>query len=176
MLRNVALSGSKILRVRCPERTLEEIVVFLLENHEASLSDTLDKMADVMRLANGMGLAANQVGLPLRLFILKSDTRGYKEYINPAIISQEELVTFEGEGCLSIPGATARTKRFRKLKLRWQDRVGTFHEGEFEGVEAFAVQHEVDHLEGRLYIDQLGSTERRLTLNKHKKFLRNLRR
>jgi peptide deformylase len=124
---------------------------------------------------HGMGLAANQVGWLLRIFILKDNSaEGFREYINPEVLSQEELVDFEGEGCLSIPGATANTKRFRKLSLVWQDRHGATYTDEFLDMKAFAVQHEMDHLDGKLYVDQLGPMKRSLVLGKHKKFLREL--
>jgi peptide deformylase len=130
-------------------------------------------MYQTMIAERGIGLAANQIGFKLRIFILKNKTTtGYDEYINPEVLSEEELTTFENEGCLSIPGTNAKTQRFRKLKLRWQDRHGTTLEGDFENMDAFAVQHEMDHLNGKLYIDQLSPVKRNMVLKKHKKFLR----
>lgn len=133
----------------------------------------LNTMHEVMKAENGMGLAANQIGKLLRVFILKREDT-YDEYFNPEIISQEELVQFEGEGCLSIPGVQATTKRYRKLKLRWKDRLGTIKEGDFEDMGAFAIQHEMDHLNGKLYVDQFGPLKRDMVVSKHRKFLRAL--
>jgi peptide deformylase len=128
---------------------------------------------------NGIGLAANQVGRSLRVFILKDDEyftpekyRRYKEFINPEMVSQSELVDFEGEGCLSIPGVSATTKRFRRVMLRWTDRQGKIQEEEFLDIRAFAIQHEMDHLNGKLYIDQFGPIRRGMVVKKHKKFLK----
>jgi peptide deformylase len=139
----------------------------------ATLSNVLNVMNDAMLAENGMGLAANQIGYPIRIFILKKEN-SYEEYINPEVLSQEDLGTFEGEGCLSIPGVSAITKRYRRLRLRWQDRQGTTHEDDFENLQAFAVQHEMDHLNGKLYIDQFGPVKRQLMLSKHRKHLREL--
>ena len=168
------LEGSGILRTKCEAMPLDVI--------KGKLADyTLDKlfidMYQTMIAEKGIGLAANQIGHALRIFILKDPRRpqGYMEYINPEVLSQEELVDFENEGCLSIPGTSATTERFKKLKLRWLDRSGTTHEEAFEDLNAFAVQHEMDHIDGKLYIDQLGPVKRSMVLRKHKKFLREQR-
>lgn len=131
----------------------------------------LKEMHETMVAERGIGLAANQIGRSLRIFIKKTEN-GYQEFINPLILSAEEEVAFEGEGCLSIPGAVATTKRFRKLRLQWQDRTGTTHEGSFEDMDAFAIQHEIDHLNGKLYVDQFGPLKRDMVVKKHKKFLK----
>ena len=131
----------------------------------------LDAMNSTMRAEQGVGLAANQVGYSIRVFILK-DNATYKVFINPEIVSQSEPVDFEGEGCLSIPGASAMTKRYRQIRLKWVCRDGINREADFLDSEAFAVQHEMDHLDGKLYVDQLGPLRRELVLNKHKKYLK----
>jgi peptide deformylase len=175
MLREVLLAGDDRLREACTSMPLEEIQTALTEPPEETLGELLLDMFQTMIAEKGMGLAANQIGYLLPIFILKDETsRGYNEYINPEILSQEELVDFENEGCLSIPGVTAKTKRFRKLRLRWQDKEGTTHEDNFEDLQSFAVQHEMDHLNGRLYVDQFSPLMRSIVLKKHKKYLRNL--
>lgn len=175
MLRRVVLEGSSVLRTKCPAYPLEKIHEIMAASTNGDLNALLLDMHQTMVAENGMGLAANQVGWLLRIFILKDNSlNGHCEYINPEVMSQEELVDFEGEGCLSIPGVTANTKRFNKLKLVWQDRLGTTHTGDFEGMKAFAVQHEMDHLNGKLYVDQFGPIKKSLVLGKHKKYLREL--
>jgi peptide deformylase len=176
VLRKVLLEGSSILRTKCPALPLDKIKE-LLGTSAGGSGYTLDSflldMYQTMIAEKGIGLAANQIGWKLRIFILKNETiGGFDEYINPEILSQEELVDFENEACLSVPGASAKTKRFLKLKLQWQDRQGTTLEGNFENMDAFAVQHEMDHLNGKLYIDQLGPVKRSMVLKKHKKFVR----
>ena len=132
----------------------------------------LKEMHETMLEERGIGLAANQVGHSLRIFILKDGDSSYKTFINPEIYDQVNLVDFEGEGCLSIPGASATTKRYQQVTLRWVDREGTTHEGVFTDMEAFAVQHEIDHLDGKLYVDQFKPLKREMVVKKHKKFMK----
>jgi peptide deformylase len=136
-----------------------------------SIQGLLDLMFEAMKAEGGIGLAANQIGYDHRIFILK-DGDSYKEYVNPEIVLQRDLVEFEGEGCLSIPGVLATTKRYSHLSLTWLDKNGIKNQAEFEGMQAFAVQHEVDHLNGKLYIDQFGPVRRNLVLGKHRKFIK----
>jgi peptide deformylase len=136
-----------------------------------NIDDLLREMHETMRAENGIGLAANQIGRSLRIFILKSEL-SYKAFINPELLHVSELVDFETEGCLSIPGAIAATKRYRKVRLRWIDKEGTNQEADFENMDAFAIQHEMDHLDGKLYVDQLKPLKRDMVIKKHKKFVK----
>lgn len=131
----------------------------------------LEEMHQTMIAERGIGLAANQIGRSLRIFILKEGD-GYNAFINPEIVEQTDLVDFEGEGCLSIPGAMATTKRYQQVVLRWVDREGTTREGVFMDMEAFAVQHEMDHLDGKLYVDQFKGLKKEMLVKKHKKFIK----
>ena len=131
----------------------------------------IETMNEAMKALNGMGLAANQIGQAVQIFILKKGD-SYTEHINPEVTEQSDLVTFEKEGCLSIPGAYGSTKRYNKIGLTWVDRHGIKSQGTFEGIDAFAVQHEMDHLNGKLYVDQLSPLMRKMTLKKHTKFLK----
>lgn len=135
------------------------------------LDGLLDAMHETMKAEDGIGLAANQIGMPVRVFILK-DGESFKEYLNPSFRFMENEVLFETEACLSIPGTFAPTLRFNKVELTWTDKSGTAQYGTFEGLQAFAVQHEMDHLNGKLYIDQLKPLRRDMVLTKHRKFLR----
>jgi peptide deformylase len=138
-----------------------------------SIYDLLNTMFETMQAEKGIGLAANQIGQSLQVFILR-DGDTYKEYINPQVLSKEEEVDFEGEGCLSIPGISATTKRYRKLTLTWLDKFSNGHTADFVDMQAFAVQHEMDHLNGKLFIDQMGPMKKDVLIRKHKKFLRAL--
>ena len=162
MSEKVRLAGDPVLRAPCKKFDLND-----LEYSDKLLS----KMYETMTAEKGIGLAANQIGESVQVFILK-DGDSYKEYINPEITGQSDLVSFEGEACLSIPGASATTKRFKQVKLAWTDRNGINIEGSFEDINAFAVQHEMDHLNGKLYIDQFGPVKRDLVLTKHRKYLK----
>lgn len=145
----------------------------LVASFDATLVDLLSRMEATMNAERGVGLAANQIGIDQRVFVLRAIGNGTtREFINPEIIEQDDIVSFEGEGCLSIPGITATTERYKKIKLKFQDRHGNSQEQEFAELDAYAVQHEMDHLNGKLYIDQFGPVKKDLLVNKHKKFIR----
>lgn len=111
----------------------------------------LDDMAETMYDANGVGLAAPQVGINKRVIVVDVG-EGLLEMINPVILSMEgEQVG--PEGCLSIPGLTGEVKRAMKCRVRALNRNGESYEVEGEGFLARALQHEIDHLDGILYID-----------------------
>jgi len=164
MPEQVRLISDPILRKKCEPVDLSQTVF---------IQGLLYSMSESMKAEKGIGLAANQIGYSVRVFI-KKDGETYAEFINPEILSQEELVDFEGEACLSIPGTFATTKRYRKLKLAWFTKDGTKKEGEFFNLDAFAVQHEMDHLNGKLYVDQFGPLKKDMVVGKHRKFLREM--
>lgn len=124
---------------------------------DASLHRLLDDMLETMRDAPGVGLAANQIGVPLQVAIIEVDER-ITELVNPQIVkgAGEEL---DWEGCLSIPGYVAEVGRFEKVTVKARDRHG--REFRTKGTELFAraLQHEIDHLNGALYIDHLESLD-----------------
>lgn len=167
-MEKVRIIGDPILAQHCTE--IDPTLV-----DQEDLKRLLLTMAEVMRAENGAGLAANQVGRTCRLFILKNDDGSASEYINPYITSYQHPVPFE-EGCLSIPGVSAVTTRYNEVLLSWIDRHGLGHRELFTGFKAFAIQHEMDHLNGKLYIDQFGPIKRKLILKKYKKALKKSRR
>jgi peptide deformylase len=124
---------------------------------DASLHRLLDDMLETMRDAPGVGLAANQVGVPLQVAVIEVDER-VTELVNPEIVkgSGEQL---DWEGCLSIPGYVAETPRFAKVTVKARDRHGREFRVKGEELLARALQHEIDHLNGTLYIDHLESLE-----------------
>jgi peptide deformylase len=124
---------------------------------DASLHRLLDDMLMTMRDAPGVGLAANQVGVPLQVAVIEIEGR-ITELVNPQIVrtAGEQL---DWEGCLSIPGYVAETARAAKVTVKARDRHG--REFRVKGQELFAraLQHEIDHLNGILYIDHLESLD-----------------
>lgn len=130
----------------------------------------IDEMVRIMKREQGLGLAANQVGISKRFFIMPLNDE-VKLFINPTILELDKISPYE-EGCLSIPGTSAQTMRAKRVKLSYLDENMMSREIELEGVLAVAVQHEVDHLDGKLYIDQLQPMRRLLTVEKHRKFLK----
>jgi peptide deformylase len=125
---------------------------------DASLQKLIDDMVDTMYAAPGVGLAANQVGISKRLAVIDL-TVGKKPgnlhiFINPEIVELEGQIT-EDEGCLSIPDFTEVVTRPERVKVRFTDRNGQQREIRGEGLMARALCHEIDHLNGNLFIDHL---------------------
>ncbi len=139
--RYVVQSGDPVLRKKCTE----------IKNFNAELWAILDDMKDTVRFENGAGLAAPQIGLGIRAVVIDVE-EGYFEFINPVIISQKGE-QFGEEGCLSVKGKQGKVKRPYKVKVEYRDRLGKKHKLTAEGFFARAVCHELDHLEGKLYID-----------------------
>lgn len=115
-------------------------------------------LKDTMYAAPGVGLAANQIGVPLRVAVVDisvgDNPSSFIVLINPEIIF-EEGEQFEEEGCLSIPGISERVKRPMRVRVKFQDLEGSFKEMEGEGLLARAFCHEIDHLNGKFFIDYL---------------------
>lgn len=128
-----------------------------------ALQKLIDDLFETMYAAPGVGLAANQVGIDKRLAVMDcADDKSKPQpmvIINPEIIESADKEEME-EGCLSVPGIFDRIDRFTKLRLRALDRHGQPFEIEAEGLMAQAIQHEIDHLNGKLYIDYLSSLKR----------------
>ena len=120
------------------------------------LAILLKDMADTMYKAEGVGLAAPQVGILRRVAVVDvtEDHSGLKELINPEIVETEGTQTGR-EGCLSVPERQGIVTRPMRVKVRYQDRHGNLMELETEGFEARAVCHELDHLDGVLYVDKM---------------------
>ena len=132
---------------------------------DASLHRLLDELLDTMRDAPGIGLAANQVGVPLRVAVIELEEK-VTELVNPQIVrSSGEVIDWEG--CLSIPGFVAEVKRAAKVTVKAQDRHGKEFRVKGEELLARALQHEIDHLNGVLYIDYLESLEELVRVGEH---------
>ena len=124
------------------------------EKFDLRLAILLKDMADTMYKAEGVGLAAPQVGILRRVAVVDvtQDHTGLKEMVNPEIIERSGSQTGR-EGCLSVPERQGVVTRPMKVKVQYQNRKGEWFELETEGLEARAICHELDHLDGRLYID-----------------------
>jgi peptide deformylase len=132
-------------------------------------------MAETMVAANGAGLAAIQVGAPVRLFIVEGHVAGGSEespplvFINPELVEISEEAQTGDEGCLSFPGIYVPVKRGMRARVRARDLDGNTFEVEGEGLYARALQHETDHLNGRLLVDQVGPVKREIIKRKLRK-------
>ena len=143
-IRKIVTIGDDTLRKHCKPQ----------EKFDKRLATLLKDMADTMYKAEGVGLAAPQVGILRRAAVIDitEDHSGLLEMVNPEIIEREGTQTGR-EGCLSVPGRQVVGTRPMKVKVRYQDRNGDLYELETEGFEARAICHELDHLDGQLYID-----------------------
>lgn len=120
----------------------------------ARLNQLLDDMLETMRAYYGVGIAAVQVGVLYRACLVDTEENGAVELINPVILKASSIREGE-EGCLSIDGRRGMVLRPNYVSVRAQDRRGNFFEREFSGRSAICVCHELDHLDGILFIDKL---------------------
>lgn len=141
-----------------------------VENFDDTLLKLVDAMLEAMYAANGIGLAATQVNRHIRLLVLDvSEDRDQPGiYINPEILSREGEQVCE-EGCLSVPGVFANVKRAEHIRIRAQDRSGAYFEVEADGLRSVCLQHEIDHLNGRLFVDYLSPLKRQMVRKKLEK-------
>jgi peptide deformylase len=138
------------------------------------LHTTIRAMFELMYAAKGIGLAANQVGLPFRFFVLNLTADPEKKdqelvFINPEIVKRHSSVEDE-EGCLSLPGVYAKVRRARKIRVRAYDLAGKLVEHDADELFSRAVQHESDHLDGKLFIDYLDAAVLHTVADKIKAF------
>jgi peptide deformylase len=146
-----------------------------VETVDDALRRQLDKMLHTMYEAPGIGLAANQVGMLNRVLVMdiaqrdEPETRKPIFMINPEIIWESEEPSLWEEGCLSIPGQYAEVERPLEVRVRYLGYDGKQKEDTFHGLGSHCVQHEIDHLNGVLFIDHLSALKRNMILKKAKK-------
>ena len=144
---------------------------------DAAVCRLIDDMVETMHAAPGVGLAANQVGVPLQVAVIDLGDHAEEEkrhplvvLINPEIVAQNGTIVAE-EGCLSVPEFTEQVKRAARVTVRAKDRAGKTFEIEADGLMAKALQHEIDHLNGILFIDRLSPIKKSIFRRKLKKAL-----
>ena len=132
-----------------------------VEEIDDNIRQLVDKMTDIMLKNKGVGLAAPQAGVSLRLFIISLDgTReNVKVYVNPTVTPNGELEGID-EGCLSVPGIYTKIRRYKKCEVTATDLDGNEFTDQAEGLYARALQHEYDHIEGMTIADRMGSAAR----------------
>ena len=141
-----------------------------VEKVDAEIRKLVDDMADSMYEADGIGLAAVQIGVPKRVIVIDLDQKEGKKnpraYINPKILwASEEMAVFE-EGCLSVPEIWDDVERPARIKCEYLDRDGKKQLLEADGMLATCLQHEMDHLNGVLFIDHLSRLKRSMAIKK----------
>jgi peptide deformylase len=160
--------------VRFPDPKLRQRSVEVGDQDD-SLRQLVADMTETMIAHNGAGLAAVQISVPVRLFIVEGHVAGGAEdsppkvFINPELLEISEEAQTGDEGCLSFPGIFVPVKRGMRAKVRARDLDGNLFEAEGEGLYARALQHETDHLNGRLLIDQVGPVKREIIKRKLRK-------
>tara|TARA_Y100001970_G_scaffold89532_1_gene112893 strand:- start:1596 stop:2120 length:525 start_codon:yes stop_codon:yes gene_type:complete len=149
-----------------------------VEKVDGDLQKLMDDMLETMYAAPGIGLAAIQVGVPKRIIVLdiasKEEPRNPMYFINPEIINKSKTNSTYEEGCLSVPGQFAEIDRPSNCHIKYLDYFGQPKELKAEGMLATCIQHEMDHLEGILFIDYLSKLKKSMIvkkLSKHKKEL-----
>ena len=164
-----------------------------VESFDAELKTLVEDMFETMYDANGIGLAAIQVGVPQRVLVIDlqpEDPDAEPEechahgghahthqpvkkepriFINPEILDPSEDHSTYQEGCLSVPEIYADVDRPARCRVRWHDLDGNVHEEDMEGLMATCIQHEMDHLEGILFLDHLSRLKRNMALKKLEK-------
>jgi peptide deformylase len=137
-----------------------------LKKVDEKVQTLIDDMFETMAQANGIGLAAPQVGVSIRLMVV--DVSCIKEYkhVSPMVIINPQILETHGEvlmeeGCLSIPGVREEVWRPKVIKLKYRDRDFQEHIEEFDGLVSRVIQHELDHLNGELFVEKLDSKTRR---------------
>ena len=165
MVYPIIVYGNPILRKRAKE----------IEKDGLDIKPFVRDMFDTMYAAHGIGLAAPQIGKSIRLFVVDGTTLDDEEedmtdfkktFINPVIVKEEgEEWEFE-EGCLSIPHIRENVARQEKVKIRYVDEEWNPKEEEYDGVKARIIQHEYDHLDGKMFIDYLSPLKKRLLKGK----------
>ena len=150
---NIVKFPDKILRERMPDFDFNDPVLFL---------DPLkleQEMIETLFAYDGIGLAAPQVGIRARVFVMghKDNPEAAQAFFNPIVIATTEEVEDLEEGCLSFPGIYVNIKRPKAIKARWQNSKGEWQDSEFDGYSCKCFLHELDHLEGIVYQDRISS-------------------
>jgi peptide deformylase len=133
---------------------------------DSRLQRLAEAMFEVMEREEGVGLAAPQIGTLTRMMVWRHPENESERYIyvNPRVLGQSETCCTESEGCLSVPGATMEVTRAEEVDVEAQDLTGTTFQVHLTGLLARIVQHEIDHLDGRLILDRTTPEERRRAL------------
>lgn len=160
--------------IETPDPLLRQISTPVAEVTD-EIRTLVDDMFETMYDAPGIGLAAIQVGVPKRVLVIDLQEPEEEEgepvrkplvFINPEIVEESDSLRVYNEGCLSVPEMYAEVERPDRIRARWLDRDGKAHEEELDGLLAICLQHEMDHLEGILFIDHLSRLKRDMILKK----------
>ena len=165
MIKPVYVIGSSVLRK----------VAKNIESDYPKLNELIGNMFETMYNSDGIGLAAPQVGLSIRLFVIDAspladehpELENFKKvFINAQIVERSEELVLFNEGCLSIPNLREDVERPESVLIKYQDENFAFHEERFDGTAARVIQHEYDHLDGILFTDRVSAIRRQMLKSK----------
>ena len=141
--------------IELPDERLRQISA-AVDSFDQPLAELIDNLFETLAHRGGIGLCAPQVGVLRRVLVIHvpDDDYGARAYVNPEILAKA-APGFVAESCLSVPGIEGNVIRSTRVHIRAQDRSGEFFEAQVDGMHAVCLQHEIDHLEGRLFIDRL---------------------
>lgn len=162
---NIVKFPDKILRERMPEFDFNNPVLFL---DPVKLEQ---KMIETMFAYDGIGLAAPQIGITARVFVMghRENPEAAQAFFNPMVVATTDEIEDLEEGCLSFPGVYVNIKRPTKILARWQNSKGEWQESEFDGYNCKCFLHELDHLEGIVFQDRVSTLKWALAVKKTKK-------
>ena len=147
-----------------------------VQSFDNNLKNTVKDMFDTLYASgNGIGLAAPQVGIKKQIIVIDLKEDGIKfprTFINPKVVKVSDLKAINEEGCLSIPGFYANVERYETVEIEWFDIKGEIKKEKFDGLLSICIQHEIDHLNGILFIDYLSNLKKRRAHEKVKKNLK----
>ena len=173
-IREIATVGHPVLRERARELTAAELA-------SPGVQQLIEDMIDTMRSANGAGIAANQVYEPVRIAVMEVDHNPRYPYkpalpltivVNPVIEPLDDELVEINEGCLSVPNLRGNVFRHVNVRVRYLDRHGVAHDETKRGLTAGTFQHEIDHLDGRLFLDRVADTTTLTTWEQFERFHR----
>jgi peptide deformylase len=173
-LRKIATIGHPVLRERARDLTRDELATPITQQ-------LIDDMIDTMRDASGAGIAANQVYEPVRICVIEVDKNPRYPYkpdwpltvlVNPRVEARTEETFSNYEGCLSVPNLRGQVPRFTVVRVRAWDRRGNDLDFEVKGLTAGTFQHELDHLDGKLFVDRVVDTRTLCTWAEYDRFHR----
>lgn len=148
------MSLRPVLHYPDPELRIVSSPVDLERVKSGEYNDLIEEMIETMKLENGIGIAAPQIGVKERVIIVDMPDAGPTAFFNPEILEKSFKMIDSEEGCLSVPGVWGLVKRHRSVKVRLTDKTGKTTEERFNELYSTVFQHEIDHLDGVLFIDK----------------------
>ena len=158
------IKPAKLLDIRTYPDPILKVKCELVTEVNEEIKTLVQNMFVTMYKSEGVGLSANQVGITKRIFVMDTSNSGRKRYafINPEIVEVSDEIERYKEGCLSFPNIFAFVKRPKKIRIKALNEKGEVFELDLQGVDAICAQHEIDHLDGKVFTDYLSPVQKNL--------------